>query len=263
MNVGYPPPPQYGQTQYAQISPLDQEIARYLRRGYQLVSRAEFTAHLLKPKRYNFLALLLFFVGGIGVILYTLYYLLIKRERAVYLQIDGFGRVISQEGPSGPRKRSEIVFALLLIVVTAAFIMMLVAVISQVSKMQHGVHTCTAANYSFTSITCNSENLTISVGDLSNARLTAGSKDGSIISTGPFSLDVIVKRQDPSGAFAAVGTVPFTVNGGASHTAVSLNSVFFGGFGPSATSGVYTLEADVTTPGIQSSLGSTTLTVTP
>lgn len=72
---------------------LERHIGEWVKRGYQVVSRTDTTAQLVKPKDFNFLWAILWFLAlGIGIVVYLLYYLA-KKDRMIYLEIDLFGNV--------------------------------------------------------------------------------------------------------------------------------------------------------------------------
>lgn len=72
---------------------LQKEINGYLNKGFRVQSQSETTAQLIKPKKFSFLwAILWFFVFGVGLILYLLYYLS-KKDQAVYLEVSEAGQV--------------------------------------------------------------------------------------------------------------------------------------------------------------------------
>ena len=54
---------------------LQREIAKYMRKGFRVVSQTDTTAQLMKPKSFSFLwAFLWFLLFGFGLIVYLLYY---------------------------------------------------------------------------------------------------------------------------------------------------------------------------------------------
>ncbi len=72
---------------------LSLEINKYARLGYRVVSRVETSAQLIKPKEFNFVAALLWFLlFGIGILIYLFYYLS-KNDDAVYLTVSKNGKV--------------------------------------------------------------------------------------------------------------------------------------------------------------------------
>ena len=72
---------------------LSNEINKYAGIGYRVVSRTETSAQLVKPKEFNFLAALLWFLLlAVGVIIYILYYLS-KKDDTVYLMVSKNGKV--------------------------------------------------------------------------------------------------------------------------------------------------------------------------
>lgn len=82
-----------GKTIEERRSVLQREITSYVRQGYRVVSQTDTTAQLVKPKNFSLLwALLWFFLFGIGLVVYLVYYWS-KRDLAVYLEVDEQGRV--------------------------------------------------------------------------------------------------------------------------------------------------------------------------
>ncbi len=74
-------------------TPLQDEINRYVRRGYRVVSQTEYTAQLVKPKHFSFPLFVLFLLLAVlPAVLYVLYYVG-KRDKTVYLTIDAGGTV--------------------------------------------------------------------------------------------------------------------------------------------------------------------------
>lgn len=72
---------------------LEEEIRKYVKKGFQVVSRTDLTAQLVKPKKFSGLwALLWFLVFGVGLIIYLIYYGT-KRDEQVYLEVDEKGKV--------------------------------------------------------------------------------------------------------------------------------------------------------------------------
>ena len=72
---------------------LQQEIGRYVRQGYQVVSQTDTTAQLLKPKQFATLWFILWLLTGVVWIFYLLYHLAMKREGRIYLEVDAYGTV--------------------------------------------------------------------------------------------------------------------------------------------------------------------------
>lgn len=75
---------------------LSQEIKRYVKRGYRVLSKTDTTVQLVKPKEFSFFwALLWFFLWGIGILVYLFYYMS-KKDSAVYLEVLPNGLVVRQ-----------------------------------------------------------------------------------------------------------------------------------------------------------------------
>ena len=74
---------------------LDAEVMKYARLGYEVRSRTQTTAQLVKPKKFSFIwALVWFLLFGIGLIVYLLYYWG-KRDQTIYLEVDNRGVIQS------------------------------------------------------------------------------------------------------------------------------------------------------------------------
>jgi hypothetical protein len=72
---------------------LDEEVRKYVRRGYRVESRTATTAQMLKPKKFSFFwAFVWFLLFGVGVLVYLFYYWS-KRDETAYLEVDGTGTI--------------------------------------------------------------------------------------------------------------------------------------------------------------------------
>lgn len=72
---------------------LDQEIDKYVKMGYRIVSQTQTTAQLVKPKKFSLIwAGLWFMLFGIGLVVYVLYYWA-KSDKTVYLKVDEVGHI--------------------------------------------------------------------------------------------------------------------------------------------------------------------------
>jgi len=72
---------------------LQNEVQKYIRQGFRVISQTETTAQLVRPKRFSFLwAFLWLLLLGVGLIVYLLWYWS-RRDETVYLQVDEQGRV--------------------------------------------------------------------------------------------------------------------------------------------------------------------------
>ena len=72
---------------------LDSIVARYVRRGYRVVSRTPTTAQLVKPKNFSCLwATLWLLVLVVGLLVYIFYYMS-KKDDTIYLEVDAYGTV--------------------------------------------------------------------------------------------------------------------------------------------------------------------------
>jgi len=91
--MNHPPAPPLTLTLEARTAILDREVARYVKRGFRLVTRTPTTAQLLKPKHFSFLwATLWFCCLGIGLLFYLFYYWS-RRDQTIYLEVDPTGRI--------------------------------------------------------------------------------------------------------------------------------------------------------------------------
>jgi hypothetical protein len=72
---------------------LDREIQGYAKQGYQVVSRTDTTAQLVKPKKFSFLLfVVLLILMVLPAILYILWYAT-RGNQSVYLSVDEYGKV--------------------------------------------------------------------------------------------------------------------------------------------------------------------------
>ena len=72
---------------------LQDQIAKYSRKGFQIVSQTDTTAQMRKPKTFSFLwAFLWLLVALIGILVYLLYYMA-KKDEVIFIEVDGEGRV--------------------------------------------------------------------------------------------------------------------------------------------------------------------------
>ncbi len=81
------------------IALMDAEIARLTRQGYVIVHRTERSAQLKRAKHFSvWWALFWLIVGlGAGLALYIGWYVLVKRDRVIFLRITPDGKVMSTE----------------------------------------------------------------------------------------------------------------------------------------------------------------------
>ena len=77
----------------ARHAALQQAIGEYLAQGYRVLSQTDTTAQLVKPKQFGTLWFILWLLTGVLWIVYLVYYLAVKREGRVYLQVDPSGVV--------------------------------------------------------------------------------------------------------------------------------------------------------------------------
>jgi uncharacterized BrkB/YihY/UPF0761 family membrane protein len=72
---------------------LEEEIHRFVARGYRVVSKTDVTAHLVKARRFSILwAFLSFLVLAVGLLVYLVYYIT-KGEDTLFLEVDPYGEV--------------------------------------------------------------------------------------------------------------------------------------------------------------------------
>jgi hypothetical protein len=74
---------------------LQREITHYRRRGFNVISQTQTSVSLLKPKKFSLLVALLtlIFGVGIGLLVYIIYFIGIKKDETVYLNVDEHGKV--------------------------------------------------------------------------------------------------------------------------------------------------------------------------
>ncbi len=80
---------------------LHATIGEFVVRGFTISAQTETTVQMVKPRRFDFLpALLWFLVFGVGVLIYVFYYMS-KRDETVYIRIHGDEVVIDGQAPAG------------------------------------------------------------------------------------------------------------------------------------------------------------------
>jgi hypothetical protein len=85
-----------------QSAALDDEIRAYVELGYRLTTRAERSAHLVRPKVFSFgWALFWLLLLGIGLPFYLMYYLA-KRDALAMLEVADNGDVLATITGDGP-----------------------------------------------------------------------------------------------------------------------------------------------------------------
>jgi len=102
---------------------LDQEIARLVRQGFQLLVQRRASASLVRPKQFSFLAFFLLLLLGLWPSFIYIGWYLAKRDETVYLHMED-GRVVAVRG-GGVGFFSYVLLGLLLsffIVVTLLFV---------------------------------------------------------------------------------------------------------------------------------------------
>lgn len=78
----------------ARRAALQQRISKYVRDQYRVVSQTDYTAQLVKPKRFSLIwAIIWLILAVIPFLLYLGYHVFLKRESQVYLTVDEQGRV--------------------------------------------------------------------------------------------------------------------------------------------------------------------------
>ena len=103
---------------------LENRIAKYLPRGYFIVSQTDHNAQLKRPKKFSCLwAALWFLFFGIGIIVYLIYYAA-KRDDLIYIEVDPYGTV-KDNGPS--YWRNLLVAALVFLIVICLLIVWSIA----------------------------------------------------------------------------------------------------------------------------------------
>ena len=92
---------------------LQREIAKYARKGFQVVSQTDTTAQLIKPKSFScLLAVLLLLIVLLPLVIYLIYYAS-KIDEAVYLEVDARGGVNGKMSENGemsekPKRRRRL-----------------------------------------------------------------------------------------------------------------------------------------------------------
>lgn len=72
---------------------LEQEIQKYVRKGYRVMSQTDTSAQLVKPKKFSaLLAVLLLILMVLPFIVYLLMYMASK-DKTVYITVDAQGRI--------------------------------------------------------------------------------------------------------------------------------------------------------------------------
>lgn len=72
---------------------LQDQIAKYSRKGYEIVSQTDSTAQMRKPKTFSFLwAFLWFLLFGVGILVYIFYYMA-KKDTIVFVEVGEEGRI--------------------------------------------------------------------------------------------------------------------------------------------------------------------------
>jgi len=69
---------------------LNREIDKWIRRGYYILSQSDTTAQLKKDKGFS---CLLFSILFILAILPAIIYIFIRKDKTIYITVDGYGRV--------------------------------------------------------------------------------------------------------------------------------------------------------------------------
>lgn len=72
---------------------LQARINTYVGQQYRVVSQTDYSAQLVKPKRFSFVWFLVWVLTVGGWPFYLLYHIFLKRERQAYLVVDESGRV--------------------------------------------------------------------------------------------------------------------------------------------------------------------------
>ena len=73
---------------------LEDEIQRYIKRGYRLQARSQFTAQMVKPKHFSlFWALFWLILAVFPFFVYLLLYMAAS-DKTVYLEVTAEGRIL-------------------------------------------------------------------------------------------------------------------------------------------------------------------------
>ncbi len=73
---------------------LQQAIAGYVRSGFQVLSQTDYSAQLVKPKKFGCVVFAVLLILGVLPGLIYIGYYAAKRDQSVYLQVDSSGRLI-------------------------------------------------------------------------------------------------------------------------------------------------------------------------
>jgi hypothetical protein len=79
---------------------LQHEMYRWLPFGYRVLSQAETSAQLVRPKQFSFPVALLLVFTVVGFPIYVLWYLT-RRDHTAYLEVDDSGRILLDGRPYG------------------------------------------------------------------------------------------------------------------------------------------------------------------
>lgn len=240
---------------------IDAEIVAYQSRKYVLLERTATSAHLYRKPPYRWsLAILSFLLIGIGLLIYSFIRALIAREQHVYITADESGVVREIKTYTTPRRRRQKVFLVLVPLVLIGLVITLVFAARQASAERHGVHICRSSDFNPTSGTCSFDDGQVGLGELGNAQLTIGSKDGSGFVDPTFVVNIA--RQTAAGGFAYAGHATLTGQGHMSGGEDSLGDVFRLASVPPLP-GTYRFAASLASAGLPQTLGEATVTLTP
>jgi len=72
---------------------LQQQIAKYSRKGYQVVSQTDTTAQMRKAKTFSLIwAILWALLALVGILVYIFYYMA-KKDKIIFIEVGEEGRV--------------------------------------------------------------------------------------------------------------------------------------------------------------------------
>jgi hypothetical protein len=205
---------------------IDDVVIRYIRDGYQTISRSPSNAFLMRPKRFNRLALLWFFVGFVGLPIYWAWFLLFKRERSVIISADLDGYVTSIEKRSGALTRGSLIGGIALCLLVVSIFVAVGVTIKNSNDQMTGVHVCVDVEFSVATDLCMSDTHSMSASQVAGAHFVAGLPTGSSIGFMDSLTISITGTTSSGGGVTGSGNADFQGGGGAKHTYGDLSGIF-------------------------------------
>jgi hypothetical protein len=76
---------------------LQNEIGKYIKKGFRVLSQTDTTAQLVKPKKFSFLwAIFWFLFLFVGLLVYLIYYLS-KHDETIYIEVSSSGKITTRK----------------------------------------------------------------------------------------------------------------------------------------------------------------------